>query len=448
MKDLTILMVLHNEAEYAKLSLQSIRLFADVENLSVVMVDNHSEDALGEWAKLQEDITYVYMDEGQLPFGRVINDVCSALQITGDILIMDGHYMLMPHSLSYLQNMLYEEEINGAVGGMANSFVFVQKKEGCGDYEAAVKWAHGRHTVQQGQSVLGLQPEIIMIKSSVVSKLGAFDEELVSQEYVMKDYCFRMILDDWKLLVCKEALFWDVRGDGPYHVVSESEALTLDKKWGMRYFNFRYNANLVDMIERDKEAAISVLEIGCDCGATLLEIRNRYPHATVYGSELNEKAAMVASHIANVQINNIEEQNLDFSPETFDYIIFGDVLEHLHDPLKTIQYCKGLLKKNGYIIASIPNLMHVSVMEGLLRGNFTYTETGLLDKTHIHFFTSNEIKRLCEAGGYEVEHIASLILPLSEKQEILIDKLLELQNSTPRFMYEAFQFLVRARRKA
>ncbi len=59
MNGLTIMMVLHNEAEYAKLSLQSIRRYADVDNLSVVLVDNHSEDGLSEWARAQEDITYV-----------------------------------------------------------------------------------------------------------------------------------------------------------------------------------------------------------------------------------------------------------------------------------------------------------------------------------------------------------------------------------------------------
>lgn len=448
MNNLTVLMVLHNEAEYAKLSLQSIRMFADVENLSVVLVDNHSEDTLREWASLQEDITYVYMDEGQLPFGQVINKVCSALRIEGDVLIMDGHYMLTPHALSRLQAMLYEEEINGAVGGVSNSFFLPhQEKKDIGDYEAAVQWASGNHTARQGKQVLGLQPEIIMVKASAISRIGAFDEELVSQQYVMKDYCYRMVLDDWKMQVCGESLFWDMRGEELHNVVIKSEASMLEKKWGMHYFQHMPNHHLINLIDKDREAAISVLEIGCDCGATLLEIRNRYPNAAVYGSEINEKAARVASHIAKVQVNNIEEQNLDFPPCTFDYIIFGDVLEHLHDPLRTIQYCKNLLKKDGAVIASIPNLMHISVMEDLLQGNFTYTEMGLLDKTHIHLFTFNEITRLFEAGGYEIEHMDSLISSYSEEQGILIDKLLELQSGASRFMYETFQFAVCARRK-
>lgn len=445
MRDMTIIMVLHNAAEYAKLSIQSIRMFADVEQLSIVVVDNHSEDTFAEWAGEQEDITYVYMDEGKLPFGQVINIVCSALQIDSDLLIIDAHYMLTPHALSRMQVLLYQEETTGAVGGLSNSFSSVQKQSGLADYDAAVRWAAGGNAAESGKWVLGLHPDVVLLKASAFAQLGSFDEEIPSQEYAIKDLEFRMVLSDWKQQVCQGALFWDIRGEGPYHSGSEAEEAVLERKWGMHYFNTIYNATLVDMIVGDRGARISVLEIGCDCGATLLEIRNRYPQAAVYGVELNEKAAIVASHVANVQVKNIEEYNLEFAPQAFDYIIFGDVLEHLRDPLNAIQYCRRFLKNEGYILASIPNLMHISVVEGLLRGNFTYTETGLLDKTHIHFFTFNEIVRMFNAGGYEIEDMRPVTFPVSAEQESLIVKLLELQRGASRHMYESFQYVVRAR---
>lgn len=444
MNNLTILMVLHNEVEYAELSLQSIRLFADVPNLSVVMVDNHSDAAFGEWAKMQDDITYIYIDEGVLPFGQVVNKVQKEMQIEDDLLIMDAHYLLTPHALSRLQAELYHEDTIGAVGGKSNSFLFYQAETGIDNYEAAVKWADRKNTGIQGQQVLLLHSGAILLRSSMISQLGDFDEELISQEYVMRDYCFRMITNDWKQCLCHDSFFWDMRGNGPYHSKYEAEYALLENKWGMHYFQTMYNENIIDMIIEDVNAPVSVLEIGCDCGATLLEIKNRYPNAAVYGSELNEKSALIASHVACVKANNIEEQTLDFSPQTFDYIIFGDVLEHLHNPLKTIQYCRKFLKKNGYILASIPNLMHISVIEKLLQGDFTYTETGLLDKTHIHFFTYNEIIKLFEAGGYKIDQIGTVASPISAGQKSLIDKLLELQAGASSFMYEAFWYIVRA----
>ena len=87
---------------------------------------------------------------------------------------------------------------------------------------------------------------------------------------------------------------------------------------------------------------------------------------------------------------------------------------------------------------------NISIMEKLLKGDFTYTETGLLDKTHIHFFTFNEILRLFEAGGYKVENVKTVIYPVSIEQGELIDRLLELQSGASRFMYETFQYDVYA----
>ena len=445
MKGMTILMVLRNAAEYAKLSIQSIRMFGDVEDLSVILVDNHSDDALAQWAREQEDITYVYMDEGELPFGQVVNRVCDALDIRGDLLVMDAHYMLTPHALGRMQELLYRKKATGAVGGMSNSFSFFQEQRGLADYEAAVRWANGPAETARSNRILGLHPDIILLKAEMLSRIRNFDEELVSQEYVMKDLGFRMVLSDWEAQVCQGALFWDMRGEGPYLSGSKAEEAVLERKWGMHYFNAVFNANLVEMIDKDREAAISVLEIGCDCGATLLEIQNRYPHAAVYGVELNERAAMVASHVADVQVQNIEEQNLDIAHHTLDYIIFGDVLEHLHDPLETLRYCRRFLKEDGHILASIPNLMHITVMEGLLRGHFTYTEKGLLDKTHIHFFTFNEIENMFQEGGYGIEMVRSAISSVSAEQETLIDRLMELGSGTSRHMYETFQYVVCAK---
>lgn len=69
----------------------------------------------------------------------------------------------------------------------------------------------------------------------------------------------------------------------------------------------------------------------------------------------------------------------------FDYIILGDVLEHLTDPWKIVNELKQYLKKDGCLISSIPNIMHVSVLRNLVLGNFTYEDSGILDKTHLRF---------------------------------------------------------------
>lgn len=114
----------------------------------------------------------------------------------------------------------------------------------------------------------------------------------------------------------------------------------------------------------------------------------------------------------------------------------------MRNPLATLQYAAKCLNPGGRIVASIPNLMHISVMEKLLGGNFTYTETGLLDKTHIHFFTFNEIVNMFKETVLNLEKIRPIVFPTTAEQDELIQKLLSLNDQAAEHMYKTFQYLV------
>lgn len=120
----------------------------------------------------------------------------------------------------------------------------------------------------------------------------------------------------------------------------------------------------------------------------------------------------------------------------------------MHDPEETIKYCKDYLREEGVIIASVPNVMHISVMEQLMRGDFTYMEAGLLDRTHIHFFTCNEIIRTLYRAGYEIGCMDRVEFPISDRQKYLIDSLLAIDCTAQRFMYETFQYVIKAKKLA
>ena len=91
--------------------------------------------------------------------------------------------------------------------------------------------------------------------------------------------------------------------------------------------------------------------------------------------------------------------------------------------------------------------MHISVIEQLLQGNFTYSEYGLLDYTHIHLFTYNEIVRMFVEAGYEILNIEAYGMPISDRQKELIESLLLIENQGEKFMYEAFHYVVKAQKK-
>ena len=443
MKKICVLIIAYNEEDYVKLSLKTLRVFAASTDISAVVIDCFSNDGLRQWAMEQTNFNYLYVDE-QIPFGKILNEVINEMQIDTDILIMKAGFLVTPGAIEEMLEVLYQSELVGVVAPISNAFQNYQRISDIGSFDAAVKWASSNKQKSVRQ-VLGLDSEALMLKWEMVNKIGLFDEKINQISYIMKDYLFRAVMNDWKLMVCNTALFWSFSENNRYVNVEQNDICLLEQKWGMHYFNTTYNENLIMQITDDSDAHINVLEIGCDCGATLLEIKNRFPNACIYGSELNENAAAVAAHFAQVFVNNIEECNLKCSKHSFDYIIFGDVLEHLHDPLLVLIYCKELLKSDGKIIASIPNLMHISVIEELLNGNFRYTETGLLDKTHIHFFTFNEIVRCFTKSGYDIENVSSILFEISDKQRNLINKLLPLSENVKDYMYESFQFIVKAK---
>lgn len=120
---------------------------------------------------------------------------------------------------------------------------------------------------------------------------------------------------------------------------------------------------------------------------------------SVYCVEIDRKAAEAAKNYCEKMvvedIDNMEwvEQ---LSEDSFDHIIFADVLEHLKNPWKVLEYAVAFLKKNGTVITSIPNIGHNAVIMDLLQGKFDYRPRGLLDDTHLRFFTKKSILNLLE----------------------------------------------------
>lgn len=434
---LTVILLVDNNDECAKLSIESLRMFNDITDLQLVVLDNASDDGFGEWAVEQDDFTYIYMDQGKEKEGKALNDVIAELEIDTDILVMDSGMMVLPNTLKNMTAMMEKHPEVGLLGGKSNGFLSGQALRDCNSYEEAVKCASSMSETKP-HYVLGLNSNAVMIRKSLIENVGLFDCDMQGLSFVMKDYYLRAIEQNLSIAVCESALFWALRNNQDYDITQND--ILLENKWGMHYFNFIPNVNMVAQIHESENATFNVLEIGCDCGATLVEIKNRFPKVGVYGTDINRSAVNIAERFAITKIDNIEECKLDFGVK-FKYILFGDVLEHLRNPLEVIKYCKKLLSEGGSIIANIPNLMHISVIDELLKGNFTYAERGLLDKTHIHMFTYNEIIRLFEDAGFGKIEVQIVEMPLSDEQNNAIDKIHSLYLDTPKYMFEAFQYL-------
>jgi SAM-dependent methyltransferase len=147
-----------------------------------------------------------------------------------------------------------------------------------------------------------------------------------------------------------------------------------------------------------------VLEIGCSSGSQTRLLKNTLD-CRITGIEIDAAAAEDAREFCErLIIGDIENLNLteDFSGQSFDVIILSDVLEHLKYPGDTLMKLRPLLGQSGILLASIPNIAHAAICWELAHGRFDYRDYGLLDDTHIRFFTKKSITRLFEKSGYYI----------------------------------------------
>jgi 2-polyprenyl-3-methyl-5-hydroxy-6-metoxy-1,4-benzoquinol methylase len=144
-----------------------------------------------------------------------------------------------------------------------------------------------------------------------------------------------------------------------------------------------------------------VLDVGCSTGYLAKRLQER--GSTVVGVDLDERAVAEARQFCEaVHVGDVETMELPFEPASFDAIVCGDFIEHLRDPGAFLARIRPLLRPGGRLVLSTPNIANWAMRLGLLFGRFRYTEWGLLDRTHTHFFTRNTLRECLEQAGYRI----------------------------------------------
>lgn len=148
------------------------------------------------------------------------------------------------------------------------------------------------------------------------------------------------------------------------------------------------------------------LDVGCAAGLLGKAIKNCRKDAEIYGIEFNPEYARQAEHYLNgVVCGDVEKIDLQSIGKKFDCIIYADILEHLKDPWTILRTHRSFLTREGSIAVSIPNIQFIGILLSLLFGNWNYTESGILDKTHLRFFTKKTLRKLMDDTGFEIEVI-------------------------------------------
>ncbi|HEY2944035.1 MAG TPA: class I SAM-dependent methyltransferase [Vicinamibacteria bacterium] len=154
-----------------------------------------------------------------------------------------------------------------------------------------------------------------------------------------------------------------------------------------------------------------VLELGCATGYVSRILTER--GCRVVGVEGHPEAAADARRICD-EVIVADLDALDcraaLGDRRFDVILCGDVLEHLKDPRRLLAELRPFLRSDGRVVASLPNVAHASVIAELLSGRFAYRPWGLLDDSHLRFFTRDSIYECFEGAGFVIDHLERFIV--------------------------------------
>jgi len=128
---------------------------------------------------------------------------------------------------------------------------------------------------------------------------------------------------------------------------------------------------------------------------------------TAVGIEIVPTEAEYAARVMDaVHVLDIEKEEIPYPDGYFGCILFADVLEHTVDPWDVLRRSRRLLSPDGVVIASIPNIGHITTVAKIIFDRFEYQDWGLLDRTHLRFFTRHTVRGLFRESGYEVLHMS------------------------------------------
>jgi SAM-dependent methyltransferase len=157
-----------------------------------------------------------------------------------------------------------------------------------------------------------------------------------------------------------------------------------------------------------------VLDVGCGGGATGKLIKEKFPGAKVIGIERNPRAAERARQVLDEVIcADLYEIPVDarLGHAAIDLLLLLDVLEHLYDPWRALERVHEWVSADTRVLASVPNVRNLATLDELAAGSWRYEPNGVLDITHVRFFTKASLRELFESTGFSVVDMQPLLRP-------------------------------------
>ncbi|CAM4154210.1 glycosyltransferase [Lederbergia lenta] len=404
----SIIILTYNELALTKQCLNSIHKHTNVDDIELIIVDNGSTDGTVDYLKSLEKVQTIFNGKN-LGFAKGCNQGVEVA--TGEnILFLNNDTIVTKNWLQSMLKVLYKSEKVGMVGPVSNYVSGHQKidvpYQTINEIDIFAS-EYCKENLEKTRQVLRLVGFCLLVKRDLIIKIGSFDERYEYGSFEDDDLCLRALQHGYELYIALDA-FIHHHGHATFtgnqdidinYLYLRNQQHFIDK-WDIDlnyYMHPRYE--IVQLVPME---AGKILDVGCGAGATGLELKNRQS-CQLFGIELNPLAASFAkSHYQAVYEEDVEPLELALPDGYFDVILFADILEHLKDPGKVIQKYAQLLKPGGSMICSIPNILHAEALFPLLQGYWNYQNAGILDRTHLRFFTPNTVETLFPSDMFEI----------------------------------------------
>jgi len=472
----SIIIPVYNQFKYTAACLQSIRRYTDWPH-EIIVVDNGSTDGTAEQLRRLPDVRPIINDSNR-GFAAACNQGIRAAQ-GRYCLLLNNDTLVGPRWLENLVRCAASDPQIGLVGPRSNHVAGRQLytrdcKDLC-DLDDIVAFMADFNSPDPGQWVdlNRLVGFCLLIKDEVIRDIGYLDEQFGLGNFEDDDYCLRAREAGYRLVCAGDTFVWHF-GERTF----EGNNVNLDAlmKENAEKFVAKWQtaaADDEDAVEsappvaeapppqgyfdhvRPEIAALvpatarRVLDVGC-AGGRLGELLKRRGATEVVGVEVNREAAETAKgRLDRVFQADVQDLELPYEDGYFDCIIYGDVLEHLTDPWRVLSRHARLLGPEGRIVCSLPNVAHISVIAGVLNGRWEYQAAGILDRSHLRFFTRQTSLDLLQSAGYRALSVAA-VTGCTPEEEVLLDRLQSagLLSSDGAADARTIQYLVVARPRA
>ncbi len=210
-----------------------------------------------------------------------------------------------------------------------------------------------------------------------------------------------------------------------------------------------YRFSRPEVVSFVPESAHRILDVGCACGALGASLKNRQS-CEVTGVEFVPEIAQEArERLDHVITGDIEQLAPAFPRKYYNCIVLADVLEHLRDPITVLENLKDSLTDDGTVVLSVPNVRHWSVLKDLLEGRWQYIDAGILDNTHLRFFTRSSLIELLQGVGLQITQVQAVVMSGERVPQTLVSALQAAGLDTRSLVEEsaAYQYLITAQKR-